>query len=143
MTATTICSWLLGVSLLSLLVACHDDLSRPAAHMHTSAGAPPQQSRGEAVFRLQNSVMDQLLAAQLLAGAADGTAERSFAECEARLVEQCARLNEAANLSATGGTASVMLRPGVLVSLPGCEQSALAASDFLIRAPHFVGAALP
>lgn len=131
------------MSLLTLLVACHDDLSKPTAHMHTRAGSAPEQSRGEAVFRLQNAVMDQLIAAQLLASAAHGTADRGFAECEERLVEQCARLNEAANLSASGGTPSVMLKLRVLVSLPGCEQSALAASNFLNRAPSFVSAALP
>ena len=143
MTTSTICSSLLGVTLLTLLVACHDDLSKSTAHMHTRAGPLPVQSRGEAVFRLQNTVMDQLIAAQQLAGAANGTADRSFAECEERLVEQCARLNEAANLSATGDTPSVMLKLRVLVSLPGCEQSALAASNFLNRAPPFVSAALP
>ncbi len=143
MTANAIVSSLLAMSLLSLLGACHADLSRPGARTDTTAGPASEQSRGEAVFRLQNAVMDQLIAAQVLDYGADDTAGRELAAYEEQLVDQCARLNEAANLSATGNTPSVMLKLRVMMSLPGCEQSALAASSLLARPRPFVSAALP
>ena len=121
---------------LTALSGCH----HPAVK---HASQPANGSRGEAVFRLQNSVMDNLIAAQVLEPPGTDAEQTEIASLEDALVEACTELNQAADLSATGDKPGVLLNLRVLISLSDCERSAFAAETFLKRDRTLLGASLP
>jgi len=129
MHAQVIAPRLLALALLATLAACQ------------SPGAA--SSRGETVFRLQNAVMDRLITAQSDEVAMIDANRPDLAAFEEHLVDACAALNQAADISATGGAPNLLLNLRVLASLSDCEQSALAAETRLHRDQSLLGARLP
>jgi hypothetical protein len=89
------------------------------------------QARGEAVFRLQNAVMDELIAAAELESNLAEVAAEGLAAAEGRIVDSCRELNEAASIRAGGGEPGLSLKLRVLDSLTRCENAALAARAYL------------
>jgi hypothetical protein len=142
MCAIRLCSSLLGV-VLPLLGACNQHLARPVLEEPTTQATVPAYGRGEAVFRLQNAVMDELIVAQLPLLTSLDANDIELAGYEDRLVDECASINEAASLGVTGDRPGVGLKLRVLMSLSGCEHSALAARDFLIKQRTFISDTLP
>lgn len=112
---------LVGLSVMALLGGCH---LRGSANTPAPVGAV---GHGETIFRLQNAVMEELIDAQTRASTPDGATALNREHQEDELVEQCASLNQAANLSATGSQPGPLLKLRVWLSLASCEGAALAA----------------
>ncbi len=100
-------------------------------------------SYGETVFRLQNLVMDDLINAQMTDPSLLAADRVKFAGFESRLVDTCSSLNEAAGTIATRGDPGMVLKLRVMVSMAGCERSALAAKAFMASDHPLLGASLP
>lgn len=128
----------IGLSLLPLLYACAAGDTRPLASLPRAA-----PSRGEAVFRLQNAVLDQLIDAQINPVTNDAALARDLARREEGLVDHCAPLNRAAALGASGADPDLLLKLQVLLSLSPCERAALAAREFMARDRAVLTATLP
>ena len=143
MRVPSFCSSLLATAALSLLCACHPGQSPPTLRAdNASAGSAPA-SHGEAVFRLQNAVLDELIAAQMRASTQDAARDLALAAFEDYLVDDCASLNQAAGVSASGANPGMILKLRVLLSLSGCEQSARAARTFLVADRALASIATP
>lgn len=142
MHAPSFCFSLLGTAAL-LLCACHPGQSPPALRADTAPASSDPASHGEVVFRLQNAVLDELIAAQMRAPTQDDARDLALAAFEDYLVDDCASLNHAAGLSASGAHPGLLLKLRVLVSLSGCEQSAQAARTFLRADRALVSTATP
>ena len=143
MRAPSFCCSLLATAALSLLCACHPGQSPPALRADKAPASSAPASHGEAVFRLQNAVLDELIAAQMRAPTQDDARDLALAAFEDYLVDDCASLNQAAGLSASGADPGLLLKLRVLVSLSGCEQSAQAARTFLRADRTLVSTATP
>lgn len=107
------------------------------------AGEADFRSYAEAVFRLQNSMLDELILS------ADGSATQSASEAaalstaEERLVDGCRHLNEAASISAGGGNPGLPLKLRVVNSVAQCEAAALDVRTLLQAGPAVLSAASP
>jgi hypothetical protein len=104
----------------------------------------PDESRahGEKVFRLQNTVLDELI------GATDDTGlwlreVPALVTAEDEIVESCRDLNEAASLSAGGEKPGLLLQMRVLDSMSRCEASAVAVKALLDDRTIFNSTVLP
>lgn len=93
------------------------------------------QHHGEAVFRLQNAVMDELMDAQALDTNQSPDIVASLESAEDRMSGSCRDLNEAASLSAGGEDPGMPLKLRVLGSLDSCEASALRVRALLSGEP--------
>lgn len=89
------------------------------------------RARGEAVFRLQNRVMDELIEAAAFEAELPAAEAAALAAAEKRLIHSCRDLNEAAAIRMHGGQPDLFLKLRVFDSLGRCEQSAQAAQDLL------------
>lgn len=85
----------------------------------------------EAVFRLQNSVLDALIGAVDIDPGRSAAEDNALFTAEERIVADCRDLNEAASLSAEGREPGLQLKLRVLESLASCEDAALAAKAVL------------
>ena len=101
------------------------------------------RAHGETVFRLQNTVLDQVIsAAQIDAGPASLDSAELLA-AEERIVKSCHALNEAARVSAEGHEPDMSLKLRVLESMARCEASALAVRAQLKTATVQMSASSP
>ena len=132
-----------GLIMLADLTACHDGMAAQASNAGAPRRAVAAHSRGETIFRLQNAVMDQLITAQMESPPTVDAERLDLAGFEYRLVDHCTSLNEAAGVSASGGSPGVLLKVRVLLSLSGCERSAVAARDFLAGDHALLRVSLP
>ncbi len=134
---------MVSLLMLAALIGCHDSRSTPSSHAGATARPVAAHTRGETIFRLQNAVMDQLITAQMEDPSVVDAERRDLAEFENRLVDKCTSLNQAASVSATGNSPGVLLKFRVLISLSGCERSAVAARDFLASDHALLGVSSP
>lgn len=119
-----------GLAMLCL-AACAGVPGNASTAMSGSDSERNLHQHGEAVFRLQNAVMDELISATELESGLSEAAVQSLAAVEARIVESCRAINEAASIRASGGEPGLLLKLRVLDSLAPCEDAALAARAYL------------
>lgn len=101
------------------------------------------RARGEAVFRLQNSVMDALIEAAWFEAELPAADAAALVAVEKRLIHSCRALNEAAAIRARGGQTDLLLKLRAFDSLNRCERSAQAAQDLLHKSAAHAGEATP
>lgn len=101
------------------------------------------RERGEAVFRLQNDMLDKLITAS--AAAPDGqTPDAGVLEAaEDELVDSCRSMNEAASMRAAGREPGVALKLEVLDSLSRCESAARKVETLVESGSGVLSAASP
>ncbi len=137
---------LLGVtSLVALLLPLAACAPKSLTAASTVPPGTPQDLRthGEAVFRLQNAVLDQVIDAAQSDAEPSSTESADLLAAEERIVSSCQDLNEAASLGAQGQHPDLPLQLRVLKSMAGCEASALAVRAQLNQAPVRVDVLAP
>ena len=132
-----------GLDIVLGLTACANVPGGAPTTAHVAESGSSLQAHGAAVFRLQNAVMDELIgAAELESGLTDAAAQ-GLAAAEARMVERCRAINEAASIRASGGEPGLLLKLRVLDSLAPCENAALTARACLRSDPSHLRASTP
>lgn len=133
-----------AVLLLATLCACNQG---PGAPIALASEMQPRKivtmSHGEAVFRLQNLVMDNLITAQMSDPSLLAAERARLANLETGLIDACSSLNDAATTSAGGQVPGMVLQLRVLVSMDHCERSAVAAKAFMATGRPLLRASLP
>jgi len=132
-----------GLGLIFGMAACASGPGTTAASANANAGDGRLHARGEAVFRLQNAVLDELIGASELDATLTEAAAQGLAAAEARIVDSCRDINEAASVRASGGEPGLLLKLRVLDSLASCERAALAARAYLDANPSNLSASTP
>lgn len=89
------------------------------------------RTHGEQVFRLQNSVLDELINAAMDDSGLPAKDEQMLLAAEDGIVDSCRDLNDAAVLAAEGREPGIRLQLRVIDSMTRCEESAVAAKGFL------------
>lgn len=98
---------------------------------------------GERVFRLQNSVLDELINAITVNSGLPAQDEEDLLAAEDGIVDNCRDLNHAAILATEGKEPGIRLQLRVMYSMTRCEESAEAARSLLAGRTGLSSADLP
>lgn len=107
------------------------------------AGDGDFRSYAEAVFRLQNAMLDELIVSADAGATHSTSAVAALSTAEERLVDHCRHLNEAASISAVGGEPGLPLKLRVMNSVAECEAAALDVRTLLHASTAVLSAAGP